>query len=342
MRKNILIAAAFALFAFGTLSFQPARSAVATAASAPAAKSAAAQSSTAIPQDYDPNFNYDCDRTCLNDYADQVLAAFVAHDASRLPLARQVKYTENGQQLQLGDGLWDTASAVGDYKIYADDPEAGEVMFMGTMLENGAPIIINLRVKVELRRITEIEALVARKEAGNLARPENLVQPNPLFAEAVRPAERRSRENMIAIANSYFNAIEKGHASYVPFDKDCNRIESGVQTTNNPSLSSAPGSVFGLGCEAQIKLRDFQPDTAIRDRRFLVVDEECGLVFVAGFFDHDAKLRTFTLADGRVEHQTRTAPWSWEIAELFKIQNGKIMRVEAIVDPCPYGMKSGW
>jgi hypothetical protein len=303
---------------------------------------AVAQSPTAIPQDYDPNFSYDCDRACLNGYVDQSLAALVAHDPSRLPLARQVKFTENGQQLQLGDGLWGTASAGGNYKLYADDPQAGEVMFMGTMMENGAPIILNLRLRVELRQITEIETVVARKEAGSLARPENLVQPNPLFAETVPVAERRSRENMIAIANSYFNAIEKGHASYVPFDKDCNRIESGVQTTNSPGLSSSPTSVFGLGCADQIKLRDFQPDTLIRDRRFLVVDEERGLVFVAGFFDHDAKLRTFTLADGRVEHQARTAPWTWEIAELFKIQNGKIMRIEAIVNACPYGMKSGW
>jgi hypothetical protein len=306
------------------------------------ARPAPAQSSSEIPADYDANFNYDCDRACLNGYVDQYLAALVAHDPSRLPLARQVKFTEDGQELQLRDGLWGTASAVGNYKIYADDPQAGEVMFMGTMMENGAPIILNLRLKIELRRVTEIETVVARKEAGSLARPENLIQPNPLFAETVPPAERRSRQNMIAIANSYFSAIEKGHASYVPFDKDCNRIESGVQTTNNPSLSSSPASVFGLGCAAQIKLRDFQPDTLIRDRRFPVVDEERGLVFVEGFFDHDARLRTFTLADGRVEHQTRTAPWTWEIAELFKIQNGKITLIEAIVNACPYGMKSGW
>jgi hypothetical protein len=306
---------------------------------------AVAQSPAAIPQDYDPNFSYDCDRACLNGYVDQYLAALVAHDPSRLLLARQVRFTENGQALQLGDGLWGTASAVGDYKIYADDPQAGEVMFMGTLQENGAPIILNLRLKIELRRITEIETVISRKEAGSFARPENLVQPNPLFAETLAPSERRSRQNMIAIANSYFSAIEKGHASYVPFDKDCNRIESGVQTTNNapPNSSTASGSgALSLGCEAQIKLREFQPDTLIRDRRFLVVDEERGLVFVAGFFDHDAKLRTFTLADGRVDHQTRTAPWTWEIAELFKIQDGKIIRVEAIVNACPYAMKSGW
>lgn len=298
--------------------------------------------SPAPPADYDPNFNYDCDRACLNGYVDQYLAALVAHDPTRLPLARQVKFTENGQALQLGDGLWGTASGIGDYKIYADDPQAGEVMFMGTMLENGAPVILNLRLKIELRRVTEIETLIARKEAGSIARPENLVTPNPIFAETVAPAQRRSRQNMIAIANSYFNAIEKGHASYVPFDANCNRIESGVQTTNNKQLATSPDSVLGLGCADQIKTRNFQPDTLIRDRRFAVIDEERGLVFVLGFFDHDATLRSYTLADGRTVKQTRTGPWTWEIAEMFKIQDGKIMRVEAIVNTCPYAMKSGW
>ncbi|HTZ99181.1 MAG TPA: hypothetical protein VMB02_02550 [Candidatus Aquilonibacter sp.] len=308
----------------------------------PGARPAMAQSTAAPPADYDPSFNYDCDRACLEGYVDEYLAALVAHDPSRLPLARQVKFTENDQELKLGDGLWGTASGVGNYKIYSDDPQAGEVGFLGTMLENGAPIIFGLRLKIEIRRISEIETLIARKEAGSLARPENLVTPNPLFAETLAPSERRSRENMIAIANSYFSAIEKGHASFVPFDKDCNRIESGVQTTNNPALNSGPSSAFQLGCGDQIKSREFQPDTLIRDRRFLVVDEERGLVFVWGFFDHDAQLRTFTLADGRVEHQTRTAPWTWEFAELFKIKDGKIMRVEAIVDSAPYGMKPGW
>ena len=299
--------------------------------------------SSAPPADYDANFNYDCDRACLNGFADQTLAAFVAHDASRLPLARQVKYTENGQALQLGDGLWDTATAVGNYKVYADDPQAGQVMFMGTMQENGAPVILNLRLKVELKRITEIEVVVARKEAGSIARPENLVAPNPLFAEDVPPAQRRSRQNMIAIANSYFSAIEKGHASYVPFDKDCNRIESGVQTTNNPNPNQGTSnSVLALGCADQIRTGQFQADSLIRDRRFLVVDEERGLVLVSTFFDHDATLRSYKLTDGRTVQQTRTGPWTWEIAELFKIQDGKIMRVEAIVNTGIYGMKSGW
>ena len=297
---------------------------------------------TAPPADYDPDFNYDCDRTCLNAFLDQVIAAMVAHDSSSLPLSRDVKYTENGQLLKIGDGFWGTASGSPTYKIYADDPQAGQVMFMGVLPENGAPVILGLRLKVELHRISEMEALVARKEGGSIARPENLVTPNPIFSETVPPAQRRSRQNMVAIANSYFSAIEKGHASFVPFDANCNRVESGVQTTNNQVAATNPDSVLGMGCADQIKTKNFQPDTLIRDRRFAVIDEERGLVFVLGFFDHDAQLRSYTLTDGHTVKQTRTDPWTWEIAEMFKIQGGKIMRVEAIVNTGVYGMKSGW
>jgi hypothetical protein len=303
---------------------------------------AASAQATVPPADYDPNFNYDCDRACLNGFVDELLAAMVAHDPSRLPLNREVKYTENGQLLKLGDGFWGTASDLPTYKIYADDPQAGQAIFMGVMQENGVPVIFCVRLKVELHRISEIEVIISRKEPGSLARPENLVTPNPIFSETVPPAQRRSRQNMIAIANSYFNAIEKGHASFVPFDANCNRIESGVQTTNNAALATSPDSVLGMGCADQIKTRNFQPDTLIRDRRFAVIDEERGLVFVLGFFDHDATLRSYTLADGRTVKQTRTAPWTWEIAEMFKIQDGKIMRVEALVNPAPYGLKANW
>lgn len=306
-----------------------------------AAISARAQSA-APPTDYDSGFNYDCDRSCLNGFLDQVLAAMAAHDPSTLLLARDVKYTENGQLLKIGDGFWGTASGPPTYKIYADDPQQGEAMFMGVLPENGAPVILAVRLKVELHRIAEIEAIVARKEAGSIARPENLVTPNPIFVEPVPPAQRRSRQNMIAIANSYFSAIEKGHASFVPFDGNCDRIESGVETTNNKSAATNPDSVLGLGCSDQIKTRNFQPDTLIRDRRFAVIDEERGLIFVLAFFDHDATLRSYTLADGRTAKQTRTGPWTWEIAEMFKIQDGKIMRVEAIVNTGIYGMKAGW
>ena len=35
-------------------------------------------------------------------------------------------------------------------------------------------------------------------------------------------------------------------------------------------------------------------------------------------------------------------PWSFERAELFRIEKGKIRQVEAIFEQVPYGMGPGW
>src|SRR5687767_2865416 len=40
-----------------------------------------------------------CDKVCLQGFVEQYLDAWVARDPKRLPLAANVKYTENGQRL---------------------------------------------------------------------------------------------------------------------------------------------------------------------------------------------------------------------------------------------------
>jgi hypothetical protein len=46
-------------------------------------------------------------------WLDRYLEALVAHEPSRLSLARPVKFTENGRRLELGDGLWHTITGKG-------------------------------------------------------------------------------------------------------------------------------------------------------------------------------------------------------------------------------------
>jgi len=61
------------------------------------------------------------------------------------------------------------------------------------------------------------------------------------------------------------------------------------------------------------------------------------------FFDHKAgKTRTYQVPDGRTVTGGPNRPWTWEIAEMFKIEKGKIRRIEAILTEVPYGMPSGW
>jgi hypothetical protein len=83
--------------------------------------------------------------------------------------------------------------------------------------------------------------------------------------------------------------------------------------------------------------------TRIRDRRFVVVDTERGIAFAFVFFDNAAgEARNVTLRDGRKVVSGSSVPWTWQIAELFKIEKGRIGPVESVLHPVPYGMGSGW
>ena len=78
---------------------------------------------------------------------------------TRLPLSQDVKFTENSQVLQVGDGFWKTAGGVGNYKHVFADPEFGQVAMMGTMREANTTILMSVRLRIELGRITEIETV---------------------------------------------------------------------------------------------------------------------------------------------------------------------------------------
>ena len=291
-----------------------------------------------------------CDRGCLEGFVNQYLDAMVAHNPALLALVKNAKFTENGQKLELGDGLWNTMSARGKYKLYVSDPQAGEVGFFGPVLENGTPALLALRLKVENRRISEIETIVARGESGG-ARGEYGARildqagtPDPAFLEAVPVAQRASRGEIIRISNLYFSGIENndGKGDYSFFADDCNRIENGRQTTNNPGQHGPGFDIEALGCKAQFETGFFHFDTRVRDRRSVMVDEERQLTLVFVFFDHAGNVKPLKMPNGTVMPSGPTFPLTWEIAELFKMENGKIRRIEVVLGQCPYGMNSGW
>jgi len=297
-----------------------------------------------------------CDRACLEGFVDRYLDAMVAHDAKLVPLANDVKFTENGQHLQIPDALWNSIAAKGTYRLFVSDPEAREVAFIGTIREeartpDGAPAVLALRLRIDNRRIAEVETLVVRNEraAENL---EKLGKPNPMFLNAIPTAERMRREDLIQTANLYFSGMQQNDGKGVyPFADDCNRIENGSQATNvptpdgekRPDPATAANYSAQWSCKEQFESGLLHFVWRIRDRRFVAVDEERGLVFSFAFFDHAlGKQRTFRTPHGRTVTAGPTQPWTWELAEMFKIENGKIRQIEAILDRAPYGMSSGW
>jgi hypothetical protein len=295
-----------------------------------------------------------CNRACLEGVIDQYLKALVAHDPSSLPLSKDVKYTENNQVMPVGDGFWKTAQGIGNYRHVFADPEVGQVALMGTMIEAGAPLLMSLRLRVELGRITEIEAVFFKPGGGgpnNIAAMDKSGKPEDLWFRTIPPAQRLSRQEMIAIADGYFTGLQKndgkginGTGTY-PFTKDCHRIENGAPTTNVPPPANAkPGTinVFSLDCLTAFKMGLYYVVQNIHSRRYPLVDVERGVVWAHCVFDQGT-VNSGVLSDGtKHSYQGFNRPSSILVTEAFLIENGLIRRVEMIGPSATYHINSPW
>src|SRR5262249_3925477 len=110
-----------------------------------------------------------CYRQCLSDLLVQVLQAIADHPPAQAPPAANVRYSENGQALKLGDGLWGTATAVampGDglsslgpslaaYKLLLADATTGQAACLCAVNENGTHGMLLLRIKAAAGKVSE-------------------------------------------------------------------------------------------------------------------------------------------------------------------------------------------
>jgi len=295
-----------------------------------------------------------CNRACLENLVDQYWAAVVAHDPRRLPLSKDVMYTENDQVIEVGDGFWKTAEGRGNYSHIFADPEFGQVSYMGTMREAGGPVLVSLRLRVELGRITEIESIYFKPGGGgpnNIAEMDKPYKPEDFWFKSIPAAQRMSRQELIAVADGYFTGLQKndgkginGTGTY-PFTNDCHRVENGSPTTNVPRPANQPAdaiNAFSMDCLSQFKLGYYFVVQNIHDRRYPVVDQERGIVWAHVVFDQGT-VNEGTLSDGRpYKFNGFNRPSSILVTEAFLIENGKIRRVEMVGPSATYHLNSPW
>jgi hypothetical protein len=284
-----------------------------------------------------------CDRACLIGFVNRYLAALVAKDPSRLPWARHVLFTENNVPLAIGDGMWGTISGKRGYDLKFADPKSGEAGWMGVIEEHGVPGILALRLRIVDGQITQAETILSRK-VDNSPFPvvEGLVTPAPALSADVPKAKRQPRARLIAIADGYFDTLQLNDGRlFTEFADSCERIENGLRTTHNPG--AIPGyDIAALGCADQFRKGQYIYDDRLRDRRYSLVDEEKGLVLAAGFIDHSGRVTDVTWTDGTKARSVFFYPHSFAYLELFKIEDGKISRVESVFATIPYNMRSPW
>ncbi|HTT01044.1 MAG TPA: hypothetical protein VMG11_03060 [Steroidobacteraceae bacterium] len=288
-----------------------------------------------------------CDRTCLEALARSYWTALLAHDPGRLPHAATLTFTENNVRLRLGVGLWQTVSTADSPDIAILDEERGEVATMARITEGARAALAFARLKVARGQVTELETIVARRETASFLRPEGWDQARDLILQDLEPAARRSRTALIEVAEAYFERLPDSTKPLPPLDGRCNRIENGLRTTNNPDpfpgVTSPPlnAAVSRLSCEQQFASQTLSFVSRVRARRYPLVDETRGLVLALSLFDHDGVLAV-TPHTGVKLSAPLPSPYSYIVAELFKISAGRIVLIEAVISLVPYGMASAW
>lgn len=271
---------------------------------------------------------------------DMFVAGLLARDPARVRWAERVMQTENNVALVVGDGLWNTITGRGDYDLRFADPMTGQVGLFSTVIETDDESAFSLRLGIVEGAIAEVEMIVVRQ--ADMAWPfrNQRFWRKPVMEEIVPPESRRTRERMIALADGYFSTLECNDGTlFTRFHPDCNRIENGMVTTNNPDFHTA---VAHLGCEEQFRMGNFRYDDRLRARRFPLVDEERGLVMAGGFIDHAGKITDYTLADGTPATSHYRRPHTYCLLELFKIRDGAIEQIEANFITVPYHMPTPW
>jgi hypothetical protein len=257
-----------------------------------------------------------CDRACLKTTLDEYFSALVQHDATKASLALGFRQTENAEVRVVGTGLWQSMTKLGEVQRRYFDAVTEQAGYFGTIEEAAGPAIVTLRLRVENRRISEAEWVINRGGDPGLGPlgggQANAAYYDPAYlAEHAPPertvprGERLARSELVAITNSYFDALSARDGDLMITHAGCVRIENGALTTQRPIEGGGLTDCTGEGAMRNI--------FAVTARRYPVVDEEAGAVLGLALFQR------FPGVDMRRNL----------LAEWFYIEQGKIRSIYA-------------
>jgi hypothetical protein len=262
-----------------------------------------------------------CDRDCLAGFVTKYVDALLARNPAALPLAADVKFTEDTKELKLGEGVWKKNLKPTQYRRDILDVRQGTAISFLVLEENNAPILYVVRLKIDDNKISEIEStVVMNKEEGMLFNPDNLKTVRPEMLAKPEKSQMNTRDEMIKIAVTYPEGLKVGSFVKVdsPMKQDAYRYENG-------NLMAGPGCTFFKGCDV-MKTQTIPRLSGLR-YRVMAVDEELGVVSIRMNFGPGS------LFSGKGE---------LDVWHSFKIFGGQIHAAEAYCESVPPGTKSGW
>jgi len=184
---------------------------------------------------YSPSVHaQNCDRDCLTGMMTRFVDALVAHDPSLLPLADDVRYTEDSRFAELGEGIWQSVTANGGFRQdYIDTRE--QIAAAHVLLhEDDTQVLYSALLYIENMQITGIETLVQRVGSGGFFQPTELGAPIRGMNDPIPAGMRNTRDEMIRIALTYPEGLRIGNFTdgRTPFADEAYRVENGVITAD--------------------------------------------------------------------------------------------------------------
>ncbi|MEM9787657.1 MAG: hypothetical protein AAF801_14230 [Pseudomonadota bacterium] len=263
-----------------------------------------------------------CEKGCLLDITEAFLEAKASGDISDLEIATSVVSTENGTPVPLGEGAtWQDDITIVNRHTFVD-PHTQTAIFFGTVAGAAGPDRgwwhYNLRLTLDddgaIAEVEQISDGTGFKRANALQSP---FRETAIFDLVLPEDERSTSAQLIDIANRYWDALEDGDASDVPYAPDCQRTNVGTFSTNLPFTRDRDGDPdfrpqerIGSSCRSFHDRPPFRYDTT--NRRFYVVDEARGITIGLAHFKQTGGpatvtftlMEAFKIANGRIE-------WMW-------------------------------
>lgn len=268
-----------------------------------------------------------CDRECLRATLMRYLNAVAKNAPDEAGIIAGFRQTENAEVKRVGAGTWESVTALGVVQRYYLDPVSGQAAYFGLVEERGKPAVVSVRVKVSERQITEAEWYIGREGQPGMAgdpAPDGTgaapydpayVIANPPPPERNVPVGRRlSRESLLGVTNSYFDAITSHDPSVMLIHAECRRIENGRLITGRLlPADSTDGYQGKTNCSSGIRTTGRLNVALVTARRYPVVDEQQQVVMGMGVF-----LRSPDSVNRRLG-----------LSEFFYINDGLIAEVHA-------------
>ena len=257
-----------------------------------------------------------CTRESLKNITDKFFTALEAHKPSSLPLASNVRYTENGIEVAIGKGVWETAGKTTFKRGMVDTKKCGtHTQAIIEEKDNPKPVLYGVRLKIEKEKISEIEAIVVRGEQV-LDVPAILATKDQDWEDVLPPEQRSSRLAMMAAADDYFELFvkeKKRKVSDLAFSGFCDRWENGAMTTKG-----------GMNQGVAMPRHDCSPEgfadmTETHGPRRFLVDEETGVVVAYVLFNN-----------------------LWPDFHMFKMNNGRVVWIQAYFEYGKEYKTMGW